>query len=107
MKRWFSLATAVLAVAVAGCRGLAWPEWARPGTAERQQIRAQQFDPYPENDSGPAMVGTRPMDYRSPPPEVQRARPDQLRQRWPRSTWARGDDVQAPLQYAPAVTESH
>jgi len=98
MKRWFSLALVLWIAAAAGCRGVARPDWLHPGTAERQQIRAQQFDPYPESGSGPAMVGTRPMDYRNPPPEVQRARPDQLRQRWPRPTWARGDDAQSPLQ---------
>ncbi len=81
MKSWFLLAATVLAFAP-GCQSLGWPNWFHPGPAKYQQTRAQQFDPYPENEPGPPVVGARPMDYSKPPPEVQRARPDQLRQRW-------------------------
>ena len=59
---------------MAGCQSLAPPNWGHPGTAETQQKRAEQFDPYPENDIGPMIVGARPLDYQSPRPEVQRAR---------------------------------
>ncbi len=82
MRCWWLLSVAVAMAFSAGCQGLARPNWLHPGPAQYQQQRAHQFDPYPENEPGPAMVGTRPMEFRSPPPEVQKARPDQLRQRW-------------------------
>jgi len=57
-----------------GCQGLAMPSWSRPGTAEYQQRRAERFDPYPENETGPPVVGARPLEYDKPPAETQRAR---------------------------------
>ena len=65
---------AVLLVAGTGCQNLARPNLSCPGTAESQQARAIQFDPYPENEPGPKVVGGRPMDYEKPPAEVFRAR---------------------------------
>ncbi len=57
-----------------GCRNLEGPSLVGPGTAASQQARAQRFDPYPENEPGPPVVGSRPAEYQDPPPEVQRAR---------------------------------
>ena len=75
MKRSRSLMLGMsLLVTVAGCRSLAPPSFLQPGTAEYQQQRAQQFDPYPENDPGPAIVGARPLEYENARAEVQRAR---------------------------------
>ena len=68
------LLTATLAAAACGCRGVAGPKLYAPGNEEAQQARAERFDPYPENEPGPAVVGSRPMEYQNPPPEVQRAR---------------------------------
>ena len=65
---------AILLVAGTGCQNLARPNLACPGTAEVQQARAEQFDPYPENEPGPKVVGGRPMQYEEPPAEVSRAR---------------------------------
>ncbi len=64
----------LLAVATAGCQGTAGPNWLHPGPAPYQQQRAVQFDPYPENDTGPPVVGGRPRGYETPLPEVDRAR---------------------------------
>jgi hypothetical protein len=47
---------------LAGCFSLAPPQWGHPGTAEEQQKQAIRFDPYPENDIGPA-TNTQPRDY--------------------------------------------
>jgi len=76
------LLAAMLVLGPAGCRTLAPPNWFRPGTAKYQQERAHQFDPYPEKESGPPIVGVRPLEYQNPPPEVQRTRPNKLRSRW-------------------------
>ena len=68
------LTVAVLITGLAGCQGLAPPSVLHPGPAEYQQRRAQRFDPYPENEPGPEIVGARPLEYGKPPAEVQRAR---------------------------------
>ncbi len=65
---------AILLAASTGCQNLARPNLACPGTAEAQQARAERFDPYPENEPGPKIVGGRPMEYENPPAEVFRAR---------------------------------
>jgi len=65
---------ALLAISLSGCRTLALPDWHHPGTAQYQQGIAEQFDPYPENEPAPAVVGGRPLSYEKPPPEVRRAR---------------------------------
>lgn len=53
------------------------PKLFHPGPAGYQRYNATQFDPYPPNDMGPAIVGGRPVDYMQPPPEVVRARQQQ------------------------------
>ena len=45
-----------------------------PGTAAEQRRRAERFDPYPENDIGPEVVGGRPRDYPEPVSQPERAR---------------------------------
>jgi hypothetical protein len=50
------------------------PRLASPGTAAFQRANAEQFDPYPQNDMGPPIVGGRPREYQVPIPEVNRAR---------------------------------
>ena len=70
--------TAALAVlillAFAGCQSTAGPSLRSPGSAQAQQQRAVRFDPYPENEPGPAMVGVRPRGYENPISEPSRAR---------------------------------
>ena len=68
------LLTAALVAAVGGCRSLAPPNFYNPGPAAYQQSRALRFDPYPEVEPGPAVVGARPLDYEKPLAEVLRAR---------------------------------
>jgi hypothetical protein len=50
------------------------PQLLHPGPAPFQRYNATQFDPYPQNDMGPEMVGARPLDYAIPPDEVKRSR---------------------------------
>jgi hypothetical protein len=73
MKRRLAAALVVLATA-GGCCRFAGPNWAHPGSAACQQKRALRYDPYPENEPGPSVEGTRPREYANPPPEVSRAR---------------------------------
>jgi len=68
------LLAAVVAVGAAGCTSVSTPNWLHPGPAPHQQSRAERFDPYPQNESGPEIVGARPREYQKPPPEVSRAR---------------------------------
>ena len=69
-----ALLATVVTVGVGGCAGLAPPNWFHPGPAEIQQGRAAQFDPYPDNDVGPSILGARPRGYEKPPAEPLRAR---------------------------------
>ena len=61
---------------VAGCANITPPNWYCPGTARQQQLKAERYDPYPENDTGTPVVGGRPRGYMNPPAET-------LRARWP------------------------
>ncbi|MHC4399820.1 MAG: membrane or secreted protein [Planctomycetota bacterium] len=72
-QRFWSLLTAVSCLCAAGCSGLG-SNWSRPGTAAIQQERAEVFDPYPENDVGPPVVGGRPRGYQKATAEPFRAR---------------------------------
>jgi hypothetical protein len=49
------------------------PQLLHPGHAKYQRDNAVEFDPYPQNDVGPEIVGGRPPDYAIPPNEVDRA----------------------------------
>jgi predicted small lipoprotein YifL len=68
------LAAVVLAAVVGGCAGLKGPSWFHPGSAPYQQKQAERFDPYPDNQLGPEVVGARPREYEKPVAEPQRAR---------------------------------
>lgn len=57
-----------------GCQSLATPNWFSPGPLPVQQARAVQFNPLPEDEIGPEIVGARPLGYENPPPETVRAR---------------------------------
>ncbi len=74
MARRFSLLLALPLALLLGCQSVAGPNWFNPGPASVQQARAVQFDPYPEDELGPQIVGSRPPGYQDPPPETARAR---------------------------------
>lgn len=65
----------MLVVQLTACSStIRYPRLASPGTAGYQRHNAEQFDPYPQNDTGPPILGGRPPDYAVPVPEVERAR---------------------------------
>lgn len=66
--------TLLLAALLTGCGWLPRVNWCHPGPAPYQQARARQFDPYPENDLGPPVVGGRPLSFGKPRAEPTRAR---------------------------------
>jgi len=90
-------------VALPMCGGcLAPPNILHPGTEANQQARAQMFEPYPDNEIGPPVVGGRPREYQEPRAEVTRAlqRPgDPNLAPYPQS-----QVPQAPIEQAPIVT---
>jgi len=53
------------------------PQWLHPGPEWYQRRNAEEFDPYPMNDLGPAIVGGRPRGFQKPAPEVVRSRQQQ------------------------------
>lgn len=74
-RLWTALGLALAAVGVAGCSSaIRYPRWGSPGPASYQRYVATQFDPYPQADVGPEVVGGRPRDYAVPPDEVTRSR---------------------------------
>jgi len=50
------------------------PQLLHPGPAGFQRHNATQFDPFPQNDVAPEIVGGRPRDFQKPPDEVIRSR---------------------------------
>ncbi len=92
MNKRQSVALAViLVVGISGCRGLVPPNWSHPGPAQYQQAQAERFDPYPENEPGPKIVGARPLEYEKPPAEVLRVQPsiNPFQARWLPWNWGR------------------
>ena len=81
----------MVATLASGCASLARPNWFSPGPAAYQQRLAEQYDPYPEKDAGPDMVGVRPPGFREPAPEPLRARPVERfsNSRWLPWNWLR------------------
>ena len=66
-----SLLLLALLAGIVGC-GMGRPRLAGPGPASYQRTVAQQFDPYPENEPAPPIVGSRPLGYQKPTPETPR-----------------------------------
>jgi hypothetical protein len=64
----------LVALAIGGCASNSFkgPNWFHPGTAEEQRKQAQRFDPYPDNQIAPEVVGGRPREYTNPLPAVER-----------------------------------
>jgi hypothetical protein len=72
--RWAMVMIALSApLSCSGC--VALPNLAHPGSEERQQARAQVFEPYPESEPGPPVIGGRPREYQNPRAEVVRVQP--------------------------------
>lgn len=81
-KRCVLLCAAVVAFGMTGCASVDRPNWLHPGPSPVQQSRAERFDPYPENESGPQIVGARPREYEKPMPEAMRAQQRPWPWRW-------------------------
>lgn len=80
---WWVIPACLLMVGSGGCRNMETPRWFRPGTAPEQQIRAEQFDPYPDPVAGPELTGARPPGAESPMRETERVR----RKPWSWTQW--------------------
>jgi len=63
-----------LALMGGGCASVSMPNWNCPGTAAEQRCRAEVYDPYPEAQVGPPVVGARPLEYQIEVPEPVKAR---------------------------------
>lgn len=64
---------AMISVAFTGCQ-LEPPSILNPGDLQYQRARANRYDPFPDNQAGPAVPEMRPRDFSTPPPEPSRAR---------------------------------
>jgi hypothetical protein len=74
MRGTLSLIAVVLVLpACGGC--LSMPNVVHPGSESHQQYWARWYEPYPENESGPPVVGARPREYRNEIAEPDRAKP--------------------------------
>ena len=77
------LFTCCLLLPFAGCSpAVRTPQLLHPGPAPFQRHNATQFDPYPQIDVGPEIVGGRPIDFQKPANEVERARQYRDQQSW-------------------------
>ena len=73
MRRWAPLFVMTIWLN-SGCQSMGRPNWFNPGPAQYQRAQAQRFDPYPDQNIGPAMAGVRPREYADQLPEATRAR---------------------------------
>ena len=100
---------------VAGCAGVAQPRLLHPGTAQSQQRRAEEFDPYPLPELGPP-TEARPRGFLLPASDTERVQnAEAFRERYrqppppglyrPRRPLPRQSVpfIPAPLLEAPAV----
>jgi len=76
------LAVAWFLIGVSGCQSISPPRWFRPGTSQVQRAEAHRFDPFPENEPGPEILGGRPRGYTDPPAEPSRARWQTWSRKW-------------------------
>jgi hypothetical protein len=70
------LLCALLSIGSAGCYSpyIRTPNFAHPGTAAQQRADAERFDPYPDPDAGPPVLGGRPPGFTRPLTETEWAR---------------------------------
>lgn len=66
----------LLATILAGCSNGPFAAWHNDGWMKQQQVSAERFDPYTDNDVGPEVVGGRPREFAEPVAEPSRARWD-------------------------------
>jgi hypothetical protein len=59
---------------IPGCHTIRMPNFTHPGTAQQQRADAERFDPYPDPDAGPPVVGGRPPGYTRPLTEAEWSR---------------------------------
>jgi hypothetical protein len=64
------LGLALVSTFLAGCQNGLQQNLQPPGTIWQQRNRAVQFDPYPIDHMGPAIVGGRPREFGRPLPEA-------------------------------------
>ena len=77
------LLTILVGTTVIGCRSIALPSLWPQGSVQQQQFEAQRFNPMPEPDTAPAIVGASGREYERPVAEPSRAR-------WDPRTWFSG-----------------
>ncbi len=80
-----TVSTLMLAALLAGgCRSTAMPTLAPQGSVAQQQYNAQRFDPQPEPDTAPEIVGARGRESEFPVSQPSRGRwdPRSWVQRW-------------------------
>ena len=68
------------AVLLSGCQSVEPPSLYPRGTVSQQQYDAQRFDPYPEPDTAPEIVGARGRENEYPVAQPSRSR-------WDPRTW--------------------
>jgi len=56
-----------MVISAFGCNSMRPVDLRASGSMVQKQIDAHQFDPYVDNQSGPAVVGGRPRGFDSPP----------------------------------------
>jgi hypothetical protein len=66
----------LMTISIAGCYSphIRTPNFVHPGTAAEQRADAERFDPYPDPDAGPAVVGGRPPGFTRPLTDTEWAR---------------------------------
>jgi hypothetical protein len=65
---------AASSIAIAGCHSIRMPNFAQPGTAQQQRADAERWDPYPDPDAGPPVLGGRPIGFTRPLNEAEWSR---------------------------------
>ena len=81
MRQLHLVSIAILAASLlAGCKSVAMPTLYPQGTVAEQQYNAQRFDPQPEPDTAPEIVGSRGRESEFPVAQPSRSR-------WDPRTW--------------------
>jgi hypothetical protein len=69
MPRTIAAVAVLLSAMLVGCAGGPPLSWSNPGTVQQQRLRATIFDPWPDSQLGPEVLGGRPRDYSEPLPQ--------------------------------------
>jgi hypothetical protein len=69
---WYAMLAAIT-LSSSGCYSpyMRWPDLYHPGPARYQRAVADKFDPYPSPETGPEVVGGRPLGYQRPLTETE------------------------------------